>query len=591
MCNERETVSRPTSLMEQILSPESLQRMMSVGGGALVLGLIGWLWSIGVFDNPKVVAVVLGGVNLAVLAAGIALVRFTRHQLAGNGLTLLASLAMPLNLWFYDAQGLITIENGGHLWVPAAICCAIYASVARVLRNPMFVYAFVGGIVMTGLLYLADQTVGRFWELMPQVTYLVSVGWTCIYCERLFAAGDGAFSRTQFGRAFFRSGIAILLSGLTMLLGGQALAAVAEVWNWSYVPAIGVAQDQKIWALCLLTASAAAFAGEYFMRRSSRFLSLAVGTTIWSCFILLDVLQFSLHFSHFAIVTAAIIVARNFVFRRGHKSRYGWANAVLVGLTWTQFIASYFWPTDLPAMVTSGGVLGLQMMAVAVACWSSWYRDRDGFLWGLFPNRMFSKLALQMAVMALVVWALALGISNAHVLAGVSLVLPMALAIVVGRNDQHAEWQYGAIRNSSTPVVSAVMVNFLLVMGGVATSATPLFWGWFLLVAGGVLFAASVGPFSAQRALAYLSVGGGLTQLASVIGLQADYGFVLAANAMGAAVAVYAALRRPMCPPSSEAEVDSPRRGPAALELQANIFGAGRLRVWPAVDRFTFYRG
>lgn len=40
-------------------------------------------------------------------------------------MTLLACLLMPLNLWFYDAQGLITLREGGHLWIPAVVCCAL----------------------------------------------------------------------------------------------------------------------------------------------------------------------------------------------------------------------------------------------------------------------------------------------------------------------------------------------------------------------------------------------------------------------------------------------------------------------------------
>ena len=76
--------------------------------------------------------------------------------------TLLACLVMPLNLWFYDSQGLITIKDGGHLWVAALVCCVLYAVSASLLRDPMLVYVFVGGVALTGLLLLADQLVSRF---------------------------------------------------------------------------------------------------------------------------------------------------------------------------------------------------------------------------------------------------------------------------------------------------------------------------------------------------------------------------------------------------------------------------------------------
>ena len=121
------------SFLEQVLSPLMLQRMMASGATVLVLGLVGWLWSLGVFDHPIVAATAIGLANLAVIALGIVLVRKTRHQLAGNGVTLLGALALPLNLWLYDAQKLITLSDGGHLWIPAACCCVIYAAIARTL--------------------------------------------------------------------------------------------------------------------------------------------------------------------------------------------------------------------------------------------------------------------------------------------------------------------------------------------------------------------------------------------------------------------------------------------------------------------------
>ena len=64
------------SFVEQILSPKTLQRMMLLSGGVLVLGLVGWLWSIGLFKDPEVVAVLMGITTLAVLGGGIGLGAF-----------------------------------------------------------------------------------------------------------------------------------------------------------------------------------------------------------------------------------------------------------------------------------------------------------------------------------------------------------------------------------------------------------------------------------------------------------------------------------------------------------------------------------
>lgn len=218
--DDGEYVRRP-SLLERLLSPQSLQWMMTVGGGMLVIGYVVWLWSIGIFDNPVVVAVTMGGAIAAVISVGVGMVKFSRYQLAGNGLTLLGAMAMPLQLWFYHAQHLINLNDGGHLWMPAAAFCLVYAVIARVLRNPAFVYTFVGGIVTTGMLFLADQSVNQFWNLLPQVTFLVGLGWVFVFAEKWFVETDSDFDRSRFGQSFFRAGIVTVLGGLSLLLASQ----------------------------------------------------------------------------------------------------------------------------------------------------------------------------------------------------------------------------------------------------------------------------------------------------------------------------------------------------------------------------------
>ena len=127
------------ALIEQVLSPYAMQWMMICGGGVLILGFVIWLWSVGIFENPIVVASLVGAATIGTLAAGVAMVRLTRYQLAGRGVAMLGSIALPLNLWLYDAQGLVTLADGGHLWIPAALCCLIYAGVARGLKDSTFV--------------------------------------------------------------------------------------------------------------------------------------------------------------------------------------------------------------------------------------------------------------------------------------------------------------------------------------------------------------------------------------------------------------------------------------------------------------------
>src|SRR4029077_5014187 len=125
-------------LLEILLDPRSIQWLLVLGGALLVIGVWVYLWAECVCANPTVIAAFLGTATAALLGGGWALLRRTRYQTAGRAVTLLACLIMPLNLWFYHANNLIPLE--GHLWMPAVICCVLYAASALVLRDPLFVY-------------------------------------------------------------------------------------------------------------------------------------------------------------------------------------------------------------------------------------------------------------------------------------------------------------------------------------------------------------------------------------------------------------------------------------------------------------------
>ena len=379
--------SRPkqnaSTLMEQLLSPQALQRMMGASGGLLVVGLVGWLWSIGIFENPIIIASTLGTITLSVLALGAWLHCRTRHQLAGSGITLLAELALPLNLWLYDAQGLITISEGGRLWIPAAVCCGIYAFIARVLRRPVFVYTLVGGIVMTGLLFLADASIGRFWQLMPPVTFLVGVGWLCIFAERIFPTDDGDFSRGNFGTTFHRSGIAVLTSGLLLLAGGQSMGFLSSLLPFDFVPAIAVSFDLKLWAVAVVGASsAAAFAQRLLVPTAKGYGLAAVGLLTWCGLMVLDIFAVTVSPPQVAVALAVLLIA-NFARliwfvpavneKRDSSLTISVACAlVLLAYGVMQFFASYL---ELPAGVFAAGPWAVvsQLGLTAVACLSGWF--------------------------------------------------------------------------------------------------------------------------------------------------------------------------------------------------------------------------
>jgi hypothetical protein len=220
--------------------------------------------------------------------------------MAGRALTLLACLVMPFNLWFYDRQGLITLSEGGHLWIPAVVCCVLYAVSARLLRDPTFVYVFVLGVAGTGLLILDDNQVEKFWEIAGPSTLLVALGFLSIHAERIFPDGDGPFTRRSFGLAFFWSGHALLAAGLLLLLG----AHVAGDWLYDGLfrsvyaahgkvqPEIVTATYGKLLSLALVLVGTYLYAySDLVVRRLGAYLYLAVLTLLWAEVLLIRLVQ------------------------------------------------------------------------------------------------------------------------------------------------------------------------------------------------------------------------------------------------------------------------------------------------------------
>lgn len=270
-------------LLEILLDPRSLQHLMTFGAGLLVLGLVVWMWAVGIFENKLVVAGAMGAGTVALLAGGWALLKLTRHEIAGHAVTLLACFVMPLNLWFYHAQGLVTLE--GHLWMAGVVCCALYAATALVLRRASFVYVAVMGITLTGLLILADEHVQKLWEIAAPSTMLVIIGMLCIHAERAFPL-EGEFSRKRFGNAFFNSGIGVLTAGLGLLLGAQLagwLYPYAHQLGLQTIPEIAEKRVLQFLALGLVLGGTYAFVySDLVVKRASAFLYAATFSLLWA---------------------------------------------------------------------------------------------------------------------------------------------------------------------------------------------------------------------------------------------------------------------------------------------------------------------
>lgn len=279
-------------LIEIILDPRSIQWFLAFGGGLFVFGLVLYLYTKRVFDNPVVMAVSLGLANAAFLFGGWTLIRKTRYQMAGRALTLLACLVMPLNLWFYHAQDLITLQ--GRLWLAGVVVCALYAASAWVLREWMFVPVFMGGVAMTGLLLLAS--LDKFWEIAAPSTFLVVLGLIGIHVERAFADDDSPFGRKKFGLAFFFSGHALMAAGLLLVLGAQ----LSGNWLLPFFEAtyhrLGLAPSEiaKESILALVLVLAGVYANLYsdlVVRHKGIYVYLAAFCLLWAEVLILDLLH------------------------------------------------------------------------------------------------------------------------------------------------------------------------------------------------------------------------------------------------------------------------------------------------------------
>ena len=265
------------NLAEILLDPQSIRWLLASGGGLLAVGLVIFLSSLGVFKNAVVVASTLGLGTLTMVGGGIAMLRLTRHSLAGRALALLGCLVMPLNLWFYHANKLVTLD--GHLWVAAMACCVLYAAAAFVLKDPLFVYVLFGGITMTGMLALAD--VHRLAEISGPASLLVALGLISLHAERAFADNEGPFSRKRFGVACFWSAHALIALGLLLLLGSSVAERLAS-FGWTGGPLTAMQENPSLTLALVVAGAYGYFYSALVVRRNGFYGHLAVGCLLWA---------------------------------------------------------------------------------------------------------------------------------------------------------------------------------------------------------------------------------------------------------------------------------------------------------------------
>jgi hypothetical protein len=313
------------SIMEIILDPRSIQWLLASGGGLLVVGGVIWLASLGIFKNELVVAGAMGTGTLLLMAGGVATIRLTRHNLAGRALSLLACLVMPLNLWFYNSHKLVTID--GHLWLAALVCCVLYAIVAIILEDPVFVYVTSAGIAMTGLLVLAD--LHKVLEIASPATLLVTLGLVALHAERAFGNNDGPFSRKRFGMACFWSAHALLAGGFLLLLGAQLAGWLPLPTEWRPTEnLITTDHAQRILALALVVAGIYAYLySDLVVRRVGVYIHVAAFQLLWAELLVIDLFHLMAHpealIVAMAITSLAVNLAQFFALKSSHPGSIG----------------------------------------------------------------------------------------------------------------------------------------------------------------------------------------------------------------------------------------------------------------------------
>ena len=128
------------SLFATLADPRTIHLLLFIGAAMLVVGVVIWLRDVLYLklQDPIVQAWLLAIGTIVVTVSGWLIFLRTRLVLSGKALTLVGSLLVPINFWFLVRSGLI--DASGRAWIVCALCTALYAMTARVLRDRLYVY-------------------------------------------------------------------------------------------------------------------------------------------------------------------------------------------------------------------------------------------------------------------------------------------------------------------------------------------------------------------------------------------------------------------------------------------------------------------
>ena len=296
-------------MIESLLDANTIRRLLSLGGSLFVIGLVIWLVSLGVFDNKLVLAATLGVSSLTILGSGWLTTLKTRYRLAGQAITFLGCVVLPLNLWFYHAQDLVRIDQ--NLWVGGVACVLLYVATVFYLRDPLFMFAVEVGITLTMLLLLGDLNVYN--DLAWLSTALAILAACSINARAAFSAeSEATFSRQRFGMPLFWSGHVQLLMAVVVLVL-QAIGMAQPKFAEAFQDNLGIEIPSTLWVTVgtWLVAAATNFYSDRVVGRKFGFLHLAAFCVLGAIWTGLD--RFELSAEHqttaFAVVGVGVLVA------------------------------------------------------------------------------------------------------------------------------------------------------------------------------------------------------------------------------------------------------------------------------------------
>ena len=236
------------NMFAALLDPRSINWLLTLGGGLMVLGGLIWLISRGVFLNPFMAAIVIGTASLGTMIAGGLVVLRTRFQIAGRALTFLGCIFVSLNLWFYHVQGLLLLSEG--LWMAGVVCVLLFIATVRILRDPLFMYAVQAGITLTAVLILGSFEVAG--NATPLSVVLMIMALASIHGHRAFPVKGDTFTQEKFGLPLFWCGHVQLAVSLIVLLVTQVAGAIDLVGTYFELPEIGIPLTETRWVPGLL---------------------------------------------------------------------------------------------------------------------------------------------------------------------------------------------------------------------------------------------------------------------------------------------------------------------------------------------------